>query len=176
MLRVCLFAVVTVVDSRRVVAVGDVHGDVAAFTRVLTAAQIIDPSTRRWAGGTTTLVQLGDILDRGRQEGECWSLPRSLRQEAGEAGGEVITLLGNHEILNVCGQAANYVHPKAQLAFGPDRTMAFAPGGELALELSEWPVCVILDRTAYVHGGLPNGATVEGIEALNRETRRWLPE
>ena len=47
----------TTVVPRRIVAVGDIHGDLRAFLRVLKIANLID-SNGRWAGGDTTLVQV----------------------------------------------------------------------------------------------------------------------
>ena len=48
----------------RIVAVGDVHGDVPALTGVLRAAGVMDRDNN-WSGGKTHLVQNGDLLDRG---------------------------------------------------------------------------------------------------------------
>src|SRR5437660_8141028 len=48
----------------RIVAVGDVHGDLAQFTVVLRSAGVIDRDNN-WSGGKTHLVQDGDLLDRG---------------------------------------------------------------------------------------------------------------
>ena len=158
----------------RIVAIGDLHGDLSASLRILRMAGLVDASSHRWAGGDSVLVQLGDVLDRGTEEPEVWSLLQSLRREAPQAGGAVHVLLGNHEILNVCGDADDFVHPAARESFGPDRAKAFAPGGAIARELASCSVCVILGDTAFVHGALPPDATRASIGELNREARRWL--
>ena len=51
-------------ETRRIVAVGDLHGDMRAWLDIARDAGLID-AHNRWAGGRTTLVQLGDITDRG---------------------------------------------------------------------------------------------------------------
>src|ERR1700754_4637912 len=48
----------------RVVAIGDIHGEGPGLVAILQAAGLID-GERKWSGGTTRLVQTGDILDRG---------------------------------------------------------------------------------------------------------------
>ena len=49
----------------------------------------------RRCGGDTMLVQLGDILDRGDSEVECWELLQRLKAEAPTSGGGVVCLVGN---------------------------------------------------------------------------------
>ena len=49
---------------KRIVAVGDIHGDYDKFLAVLKLCQVIDGNAR-WSGGATHLVQTGDVLDRG---------------------------------------------------------------------------------------------------------------
>ena len=114
----------------RVVAVGDVHGDVEALGATLRACGLVGEGGD-WVGGDATLVQLGDVLGRGDAEAACLALLDALAVSARRAGGAVVRLLGNHEVMNVCGIAANYVHPAARDAFGPDRDAAWAPGGTL---------------------------------------------
>jgi 3',5'-cyclic AMP phosphodiesterase CpdA len=53
-----------------------------------------------WIGKTTTLVQTGDIVDRGTDTIALYRLFDQLRTQAADAGGEVISLLGNHEVRN----------------------------------------------------------------------------
>lgn len=63
-------------------------------------AGLIDPSDR-WVGGSSTVVQIGDVLDRGDHEIKILYLLEKLKREADKAGGKLITMNGNHEIMNV---------------------------------------------------------------------------
>ena len=93
----------------RVVAVGDVHGAYEELTAILQSVGLID-SRRAWAGGTATFVQTGDVVDRGSKQRECLDLLMELQRQAPRDGGAVITLLGNHEVMNVIGDL-RYVTP-----------------------------------------------------------------
>lgn len=158
----------------RVVALGDLHGDAAAAVTALTAAGLIDADLH-WSGGDATLVQLGDVLDRGGEEFALWGLLERLRLEARSAGGRVVTLLGNHEVLNALGKAATYVHPAGHDQFGDDRCAAFRPGGALAARLADdFPVVAVVGDSVFAHASLPRGATLGSLARLNAETRAWL--
>jgi hypothetical protein len=86
----------------RIVAVGDIHGDFAAFTEILRSAKLIDRKDS-WIGGTTHMVQTGDFLDRGAESRKVMDLLMSLEEQAAKAGGAVHVLLGNHEVMNILG-------------------------------------------------------------------------
>ena len=73
----------------RLVAVGDLHGDLDKARRALVAARVLDPSTDRWSGGDSVLVQVGDVLDRGDGEIACLFLLERLAKEAALVGGAV---------------------------------------------------------------------------------------
>lgn len=88
--------------TERVVAIGDVHGAYEPFARVLRAAGVIDQRAR-WVGGRMLLVQTGDILDRGPDSRKVIDLLRKLERDAERAGGRVIALLGNHELMRILG-------------------------------------------------------------------------
>src|SRR3989442_13695252 len=87
---------------QRVVAVGDIHGDLDAFVGILQKARLIDPS-RRWSGGNTIFVQTGDMLDRGPQSRAVMDLLMSLQRDAARQSGRGIVLMGNHEARNIFG-------------------------------------------------------------------------
>jgi Calcineurin-like phosphoesterase len=94
------------------VAIGDVHGDLDDFCAILQRVELIDEQ-RHWTGGKATLVQLGDLIDRGPKPREVLDLMISLDEQAAKAGGQVVTLLGNHEVMNLMGDlryvsAGNY--------------------------------------------------------------------
>jgi hypothetical protein len=86
----------------RVVAVGDIHGAYPEFVTILQRTHIID-ANRRWIGGSATLVQLGDVVDRGKEGPACLDLLMNLERQAAKAHGRVIPLLGNHEVMNIMG-------------------------------------------------------------------------
>lgn len=97
------------VEAPRVVAVGDVHGAYDNFVEVLQLAGLVDEDAK-WVGGTTHLVQTGDILDRGKDALKVIDLIQRLEKEAEKAGGRVHFLLGNHEVMNMTGDF-RYVNP-----------------------------------------------------------------
>ncbi len=101
--------------SARVVAVGDIHGDFDALVSILQEAGIIDDQ-RRWSGGNATLVQTGDILDRGAQDRQVMDLLMELEEQASKGGGRVVVLLGNHEMMNIMGDL-RYVAPEVYSSF-----------------------------------------------------------
>ncbi|KAM5583084.1 hypothetical protein ABKV19_003145 [Rosa sericea] len=90
--------------GRRIVAVGDLHGDLDQTRCALEMAGVLSSDGEDlWTGGETVLVQLGDILDRGEDEIAILSLLRSLDIQAKAEGGAVFQVNGNHESMNVEG-------------------------------------------------------------------------
>jgi len=94
--------------SGRVVAIGDLHGDIQQARRALRIAGVLgkdddDNVNPQWVGGDTVLVQVGDVLDRGDDEIGILILLQKLGKAARKAGGDVFVLNGNHEVLNISG-------------------------------------------------------------------------
>ncbi len=104
----------------RIVAVGDVHGAITEFTNILQQAGLID-AKRRWTGGADTLVQTGDVVDRGPRTRECLDFIMDLERQATKAGGALVPLLGNHETMNVMGDV-RYVTPEIYRTFATPRS------------------------------------------------------
>jgi hypothetical protein len=101
--------------TERVVAVGDIHGAFDKFAAILQAAKLVDPRNR-WIGDRAVLVQTGDILDRGADSRRVIDLLRRLERDAQEAGGRVVSLLGNHEMMRIVDDF-RYVSPGEVEAF-----------------------------------------------------------
>ena len=86
----------------RIVAVGDVHGAFDKYTAILRETKLID-SRDRWIGGNAVFVQVGDVVDRGNESRKALDMVRRLEGEAAKAGGQVVFLLGNHEVMRMAG-------------------------------------------------------------------------
>jgi len=102
-------------SSQSVIAIGDVHGDFDDFVAILQHTGLIDKQ-HHWTGGKTTLVQVGDLLDRGPKPRDVMDLVMALENEASKDGGRVESLLGNHEMMNIMGDL-RYVTPENYASF-----------------------------------------------------------
>jgi hypothetical protein len=76
---------------------------------VLRAANVLDASDA-WVGGDTVVVQLGDLIDRGAAMASAFDFVMALESKAAAAGGQFVSLLGNHEVMNLVGDL-RYVAP-----------------------------------------------------------------
>ncbi len=181
-------------DVDRIVVVGDIHGAYAEFVRLLQATHVVDESLG-WTGGKTHLVSLGDLLDRGAESRNVMDLLIRLQSEASAAGGQVIVVAGNHELMNLIGdlryissaeykafeaeepasmRAAEFqeylrlpenvevTDAAAKAAFDNNypsgffaHRKAFLADGQYGRWLTTLPAFVVVNDTAFVHGGLP---------------------
>jgi hypothetical protein len=154
-----------------VVAIGDIHGDLAAARSALRTAGVIDANDH-WSGGSTVVVQTGDLLDRGDDESKILALFDRLADEARAAGGRIDQLLGNHELMNSVHDF-RYVTDAGMHDFDNDRTHELGPGGVWAKKLAQHDVVEIIGDTVISHAGvLP--AWTGRLDAMNLEARCWL--
>jgi hypothetical protein len=176
----------------RIIAFGDVHGDLEATRAALRLAGAIDERDR-WIGGRLVVVQTGDQLDRGPHEREILHLFERLRREAPRAGGAFHALNGNHELMNALLDL-RYVTDDGFRAFAdlapadadtdsvlavfpPERrgrAAAFRPGGRYALLLAGRNTILVLGDNVFVHGGVLPAHVEYGIDRINEEVRAWL--
>jgi hypothetical protein len=162
----------------RLIAIGDVHGDLAALRAALRLGGAIDAQDH-WSGGALVVVQTGDLLDRGDDDREVLDAVERWSEEAARAGGAFVALNGNHEVMNVQGDF-RYVTPGGFddfHAFAPGaqgRAAAFAPGGPYARRLAGHLTVVIVGDTVFVHGGLLPSHVAFGLDRLNEGVRAWM--
>jgi hypothetical protein len=192
-LAMCLVTLAIPVGAfaTRIVAIGDLHGDLDSTRKALRLAGAIDEADS-WIGGELVVVQTGDQLDRGDEEQAILDLLDRLQDEALAAGGALHILNGNHELMNARpdlryvteGGFADFQdavtiteEDSLLLAYEPNqraRVAAFRPGGPYALMLAERPVVLVLEGNVFVHGGVTPMHLEYGIERMNNEIRDWL--
>ncbi len=99
----------------RIIAIGDLHGDYEAFEQLMAETGLAN-DRGKWIGGDTIFVQTGDVPDRGPDSLKIITYLRKLQKQAHKKGGRVVTLVGNHEAMNINGDL-RYVHPGEYEAF-----------------------------------------------------------
>lgn len=174
----------------RLVAVGDVHGDLDATLSVLQLAGLIDESGA-WTGGETVLVQTGDQLDRGDGEQAILDTLEALADQAWAAGGAIYVLNGNHEVMNV-QLDLRYVteggfEDFADTPYDPSddeimaypeeergRVAAFRPGGVYAQLLAGRNTVMKVGDTVFVHGGVESAFANVALDDVNASIQAWM--
>jgi len=157
-----------------VLAVGDLHADLDNAEATLRLLGVIDQDGH-WAAGRATFVQTGDTTDRGPDSRPIMALLRQLQPEAQAAGGRVVALLGNHEVMNLQGDL-RYVHPGDVATYGgPDqRRAALGPTGEDGRWLRGLDAVAVVDGTVFVHGGVHPRTAALGVDDINELVRAGI--
>ena len=174
-------------NKRRIVAIGDIHGDLHALLSALHTASVIDVYGN-WIGSDTIVVQLGDQIDKGgrgvitneifpTEELQILEYLHHLHNEAQTTNGAVYTLLGNHEIMNIQGNF-NYVHDKHIIGFGgyEQRRALFQPGGPISKLIACHSNAIMkIGNWVFVHAGLlPSHLYNFSIGEINFQVRNAL--
>lgn len=160
----------------RIVAIGDVHGDPGSLIVALQLAELAN-AEGHWTGGTATLVQTGDTTDRGPDSRGVMALLRQLQAEAAAAGGQVIPLLGNHEVMNMRGDL-RYVNPLDTEGYGGEaaRKVAFSAAGDDGRWLRSLDAVGQVGSTVFCHGGVTSQWAALGLVKLNAEIRAGIDQ
>jgi hypothetical protein len=198
--------------AKRIFVLGDVHGDFEMVIKLLKMAKVINEYNEWIAKPDTIVVQVGDQVDRCRpykytcdvkeatvddenSDVKILEFFTELDKKAQLNNGRVISLLGNHEILNSMG-IMNYVSYKGRNDFtdidpitGKEiitgikgRKEAFKPGGRLANFMACTRVsCIIIGSNIFVHAGIVplliekyNIQDAKGLGGINTVIRKWL--
>lgn len=172
----------------RILVIGDVHGDIQRFLQCLYAARVLNANFEWIAEPKDTIVvQLGDQVDSlSRGGASTWEqlcdvemihLTDRLDRIARLHGGRVLSLLGNHELMNVAGEFA-YVseHSRQKIPIEHRRKM-FQPGGSLAQILAKRSIVVKIGKSVFCHGGiLPHHLILvqNQLHTFNEIVRKFL--
>jgi hypothetical protein len=90
----------TPVQAYDIIALADLHGDLAKAKEALMRLGVTD-SAGKWSARNATLIQLGDMVDRGPYSVDVVDLFEELALQARQLGGSVVRILGNHDLMLV---------------------------------------------------------------------------
>jgi len=155
-------------EYKRIVALGDIHGDYEKLKSLLRHAKLIDKNDD-WIGTDSILVQVGDLADRGSDFKNIMDLFIKIRNQAKEKGGIVYMLLGNHELNNLQGNYS-YTTKKDFDSFGGymAREKALSMEEEYGKLLrKEMNITMNIDGNLFIHAGLPYEFAKMGIDEIN---------
>ena len=148
-------------NSDRLIIIGDIHGDIKRFKNILTDAKIIN-NNLEWIAepNNTIIVQVGDQIDSANRNTDInWEkifdyemiyFTNTLDLIAKSKGGRVISLIGNHELMNVIGDFT-YVSNNSKTSM---RQEMFKPGGSLSNILAKRPLVLKIGSLFFCHAGI----------------------
>jgi len=149
-------------ECNRIIVIGDIHGDLKRFKNILIDAKIIN-NNLEWIAQppNTIIVQLGDQIDSANRTNTVnnWEVledtdmlyfTNTLDNIAISKGGRVISLIGNHELMNTQGNFS-YVSNKSNKE---NRKNDYLPNGKLSTILSKRPVVLKIGKLFFCHAGL----------------------
>lgn len=141
----------------RLVILPDVHRDLAKAKAILKHCNIVDGSGN-WMCYDTVLVQMGDQIDGGTRNGspsgphvhgsatardkETLLYFNRLAEQAPRNNSVCVSLIGNHEIMNVSG-FYYYADLDGCPACTREREDAFRPGSKLCRDLATSRTCIL---------------------------------
>lgn len=174
----------TLPPVKRIIAMGDIHGDLNLAIRSFKLSKLIDDNYN-WIANppNTVVVQVGDQIDSCRPipgVSDCHFVKEAgdkaddmniidffneMDKKAREKGGAVYSLLGNHELMNSQGNFSYasyenfenfYYTINGETFKGKEgRKAAFKPGGKVASMLAcSRPAILVIGSNMFVHAGI----------------------
>lgn len=185
----------------RIIAMGDIHGDLSVAIQMFKLAKLID-NEFNWVANpkNTIVVQVGDQVDscRPTPNNDCRRTPTKydkwydmdvisffdkMNEKAMKYGGAVYSLLGNHELMNVMGDLSyvsykssnnfKYTHNNKTYEGVQGRIEAFELGGPVSNHMGCTRNSVmIIGSNIFAHAGvLPKLASLLEGYVMNEKDK-----
>jgi len=174
-----------ITGARRIYAVGDVHGAFDQMSDTLEALKVArrtsaDSLRFNWTGQDSVLIFCGDLCDRGTHSKQVYDAVMDLQEKARRDGGQVIVVLGNHEVMMLNGQVEEWAktltsHKKQHYqntidSFtrdGLDYHQAISEDGVYGRWIRNLPLFAVVNGYMFVHGGIPTKAATRSTLAAD---------
>lgn len=149
-------------NTDRIIVIGDIHGDMKRLIAILTDSKVINKDLQWIADPPNTyVVQVGDQIDSSNRSPDIpeWEKIKDIEtihftnfldKMAMVKGGRFISLIGNHELMNVQG-VFDYVSKKSSFI---NRHNYFKPQGNLSLILASRPIVLKIGDLIFCHAGI----------------------
>jgi len=183
---------------KKIIAIGDIHGDFDVFLKTLRLGKIIDHNNK-WIAIDTIVVQMGDQIDSIRAElmtvkkevgrfsfFKINNLIKKLDKQAIKKKSRIISILGNHEIMNLLGdfrytgvdqllETTNDINSSDE-NLRVDRKQFFKNNKDILYDFAcNRNVIVKVGSWLFVHGGLILEIIEEyNLEQINKITSNWI--
>ncbi len=163
----------------KILAVGDVHGQLDAMRKLLINNHVID-SSDNWLFGDGHLVFLGDVFDRGDKVTESIWFIHELEYKAHQAGGDVHLLLGNHELMALTGDH-RYLNNKYiyfSKFFYAYYYLFYGPNTELGRWFRKQNAVITINGHLFLHAGISPAMAAKNIsyDSINKLIRKYITE
>jgi aryl carrier-like protein len=167
-----LLIICSVAVGKEVIAVGDLHGEWNYAMKVFSMLGVINDETAEHPklilNANQTLIQTGDLLDRGSEGLRLLRLSMQWHESHPE---QFVQLLGNHELMNLRKQY-HFVQKndlyESKMVFGntesPERNYL----------INNVNTASVIDNVLYVHAGLHPEHAEHGIASINAQIKDAL--
>lgn len=147
-------------NPKKIIVIGDIHGDIKRLKNILFDANIINKNLE-WISLDTIVVQLGDQIDSLNREDNVkeWEVIKDIEviyftdfldNIARSKNSLFISLIGNHEFMNVLGDFS-YVSGNSNFA---GRNKFFNSNGPIRQILYNRPLIIKIDNALFSHSKL----------------------
>jgi len=160
---------------KRIVAVGDIHGDYDKLVKVLRHAKLIN-SRNNWIAHDTILIQLGDLFDFTNDVRKILDLFLKIKDQAKSKRSEVYNLYGNHEIFNLRYSYGLVTSADIESFNGlENREELLSINGKYGKFIrKEMNVAMVLNDSLFVHAALYPDIAEMGIDNINERAHDIL--
>ena len=157
--------------------VGDVHGRYDEMIELLKKSKVVDEDLN-WLGGSSHIVFLGDLFDRGDDVTKVLWFIYSLEAKAALTGGKVHLVLGNHEIMTMT-KDLRYLSRKERniaIAHGMSYDQLFHPiNSYLGAWLRSKVSILKIGQVVFAHGGVLDIGPIS-LEEFNNKAYHFMKE
>lgn len=173
---------------QRIIAVGDLHGDIDSLTTILDHFGILPHEEHTENKRSHILIQVGDNVDRGPHSKKVLDYFMTHDSQSGDFSSQVMTVLGNHDIdllkgrLYGLSQADIDGFRKALRPRELEKSLndedvlvhTFLRPSPYSLWLSRQNAIIQIDQRFFVHASLPKELIYFDPGQINTTIRRWL--